>query len=76
MVIQVIHCCSSSVGASTILLESNAWIIIQKGLYIWVQDLMNVGIGSEGALHYLKGGFGIKGDPPQIICLSLSSMQA
>jgi len=60
MMVQVIDCCSGSVGVSTILLKSNPWIGIKRQ-HIRVHELIAVAIGSKAALDCMKGGFEFKG---------------
>ena len=54
MMVQVVHCCSGSVGVSTILLKINPWIGVKRQ-YIKVHELIAVAIGSKAALDCMKG---------------------
>ena len=62
MIVQMIDCCSGGMGASTILLKNYPRIGIQKRTHIWVYYLVDVCIGCEITLDYMKGGFGIECD--------------
>ena len=62
MIIQMIDCCSGSMGASTILLKNNPRIGIQERHEILIYYLVDVCIDSEIALDCMKGCSGIEGD--------------
>ena len=69
MIVKMIDFCSGCIGSSFILMENKPRISIQKRKHIQVHYLVDVCIGSEIALDYMEGGFGIECDSTHPISL-------